>query len=343
VIDPEELRWIAAETSAARATVVASVQSLWRGYGEIVRVALEGAPERAAKSVMVKSVRPPPRVRDDAAHARKCASYDVELAFYGRYAARTDARCRVPALLASRGDADRWLLVLEDLDAAGFGGRLRRARASRGAATDRDVDRCLAWLAAFHASFLGVAPDGLWSQGTYWDLEHRRDELAAIEDVALREAAPRLDRALRASRFRTLIHGDAKPANFCFARDASIGSNAIGSNDSSPPGVAAVDFQWVGGGCGVRDVAYLACSAWDDGYEARAPAILDAYFGHLRAALGRVGSSVDASALEREWRALYPVAMADFWRFYAGWAPEAFAADPHARASARAALAATRG
>ena len=62
--------------------------------------------------------------------------------------------------------------------------------------------------------------------------------------------APELDRRLRAARFQTLVHGDAKPANFCF--DARRGA------------VAAVDFQYVGGGCGMKDVAYLLSGERED-------------------------------------------------------------------------------
>src|SRR5262249_45266375 len=100
---------------------------------------------------------------------------------------------------------------------------------------------------------------------------------------------------LDAARFRTIVHGDAKDANFCF----------------SPSGaVAAVDFQYAGGGAGVVDVAYLLYDRRDE------RAGLEAYFAHLRDALV---PSVDARALEAEWRALYPVAQLDFRRFLAGW------------------------
>ena len=175
---------------------------------------------------------------------------------------------------------------------------------------------CLGWLAAFHARFLGVAPDGLWRTGTYWHLATRLDELAAIDDDALREAAPLLDRKLRSAVFQTLVHGDAKPANFCFAPAARA--------------VAAVDFQYVGGGCGMKDVAYLLSSPRHG-----APALegrhLDAYFAHLRAALAQRSSPepLDVDALEAEWRALYPIACADYYRFLAGWAKEQWSRESH--------------
>jgi thiamine kinase-like enzyme len=99
------------------------------------------------------------------------------------------------------------------------------------------------------------------------------------------------------------VHGDAKVANFCF-----------GKND-----VAAVDFQYVGGGCGIKDVAYFLSSCLTDGEcEAQAPQHLDTYFAFLRSHLG---DDVDKDAVVNEWRGLYPAAWADFHRFLAGWAP----------------------
>lgn len=268
-----ELRWIA-QALNARIERSPTLQSLWRGYGEIYRIHLDDG-----RTAIVKSVRPPDR-RD----ARKARSYDVELAWYRRWAPRCPAR--VPALLAADSGDDRWLFVLEDLDAARY---RRRTRSP----TALERDRCLQWLATFHAHHLGAEPIGLWERGTYWDLEKRPDELRALTDPALRAAAPVLDARLRACPFQTLVHGDAKLANFCFGER----------------GVAAVDFQWTGRGVGVSDVAYLL-----DG-DTRG---LDVYFGHLRSALA--DRDVDVPALERAWRALYPVAVADFERFYAGWA-----------------------
>jgi hypothetical protein len=241
---------------------VERIQALWDGYGELVRAHLEDG-----ETVIVKSVEPP-----RGAHPRKTRSYEVEAAFYRDYAPRCDESCRVARLIASRPHT----LVLEDLDAAGFPRR------------HGDLEPCLAWLAAFHSRFLGVRPEGLWTIGTYWHLETRRDELAAIRDESLRARAPELDRLLRAARHQTIVHGDAKPENFCWSRDGAR--------------VAAVDFQYVGGGCGIRDVAYLLYGEPD---EARR---LDAYFAHL-----------GNDEVEREWRALYPVAREDFRRFLAGW------------------------
>ena len=99
--------------------------------------------------------------------------------------------------------------------------------------------------------------------------------------------------------------GSSRCKTFCFAKRGG--------------GVAAVDFQYVGGGCGMKDVAYLLHGEVSHGRH------LDAYFTHLRSALASEASeasgtkAVDAAALERDWRALYPVAVSDFSRFLAGW------------------------
>src|SRR3954465_9090124 len=101
-MNDDELEWVAKATGAVSARRVERIQSLWSGYGEIVRVRLTGA-ERA--TAIVKSVKPPAHVRGkrpDASHARKCRSYDVELAWYRTLAARCDDTCRVPSFIDSR-------------------------------------------------------------------------------------------------------------------------------------------------------------------------------------------------------------------------------------------------
>lgn len=265
-----DLDWIARATGAKSVQPAELLQTLWGGYGEARRVLVDGTP------VIVKSVSPPRR--DDESHQRKMRSYDVELAWYQHYA--NSSPSRVARLVAGERRGDEWLFVLEDLDAAGFSGR-------RG-----DPYLCLAWLARFHLHFFNDAPTDLWPRGTYWHLGTRMSELARIEDPDLRAAAPIIDARLQESFFQTLVHGDAKPDNFCFGDH----------------GVAAVDFQYVGPGCAMSDVAYLICGDEDEYLK------LDAYCGMLNQ------NGADAM-LVAEARRIYPIAAADFYRFYAGWAP----------------------
>lgn len=264
------------------------IQSVWSGFGELVRCDLVGCDRQ---SVVVKHVRPPKG--SGRSHERKLRSYDIEQHWYQTYGPRCSAACRIADCLGVRRARGEWLFVLEDLDAAGFDRRGDRTSGAR-------LDACLRWLAAFHAEFLGQKPTGLWKTGTYWHLKTRPDELAAMDNGPLRAAAATIDQKLSAAKWLTLVHGDAKPANFCFNRRGDK--------------VAAVDFQYVGGGVGIKDVVYLL-SGTDLATKNRA---LHTYFQALSTALN---DPARAAAVEAEWRPLVPWAWADFHRFIAGWAP----------------------
>lgn len=313
------LDWVCEVTGASSARRGEALQELWSGYGEIVRIALEGGP---VDNVIVKSVAPPPRPRHARgwatrrSHERKLRSYAVEAAWYRGPAGRCADGPRLPACFGVEARGEGWLFALEDLDAAGYPGR-------QYGLSHEEVDRCLEWLASFHARFMGQAPTGLWEEGTYWHLATRPDELEVMEPGPLRDAAGAIDRALGSCTHRTLVHGDAKVANFCFAGDGRV---------------AAVDFQYVGGGCGMKDVAYLLSCLGSRTCERHAADYLDRYFEHLRRALGSFDRSFDAAAIEEEWRGLYPFAWADFERFLAGWAPDHRKRGGYAREMARLAL-----
>lgn len=281
------------------------IQSLWSGYGSIYRF----HPGEGRRPLIVKSVSPPPVLRSsrgrvgDRGHERKLKSYDVELQFYQGASGQCDGKCRIarPENLVKTHDG--WLFVLEDLDGAGFSGR--RSRLS-----DSDMCACLKWLAEFHAIHLGQSPEGLWAQGTYWHLETRPDELLVMKHDRLKSAAKAIDCELRAGRFQTWVHGDAKVENFCFSKESAV---------------AAVDFQYVGGGVGVKDVAYFLSSCLDERKCSKeADAWLEEYFRFLEEALLARRSEVPVAEVISEWRRLYPLAWADFARFLAGWAPGHF-------------------
>lgn len=299
------LREVALAATGATAVVrLQSVQRLWSGYGEIVRCFVRGG---TVPSVIVKHVRWPqqdnhPRGWNSTrSHERKVFSYGVESHWYEAVAAKCGASARTPDCLAADTDGEEVFLVLEDLDGAGFGRRCTSV-------DWEDLHACLRWLANFHATFLGHSAEGLWPEGTYWHLGTRPDELAELRDGPLKRGAAPIDRMLREARFQTLVHGDAKLANFCFSETGHE--------------VAAVDFQYVGGGCGMKDLAYFVSSCLDEDQSAlQEEAVLDAYFSELRAALRRQAKTVDLDGLEEEWRGLYPVAWTDFYRFLKGWSP----------------------
>jgi aminoglycoside phosphotransferase (APT) family kinase protein len=291
-------------TGAREIELIEVIQELWSGYGAILRYRLHGAQRQR---VVVKHVHFPERIdhprgwNSDRSHRRKLRSYEVETAWYAEWSARCDAACPVPHCLALETRGDETLILLEDLDESGFSAR-------RESVGKKEIAACLHWLANFHATFMGCEPQGLWPQGTYWHLATRPDELAVLDDLPLKQMAATIDRLLRGSPYQTLVHGDAKLANFCF----------------SPAGerVAAVDFQYVGGGCGMKDVAYFIGSCLSEGEcERQEVWLLDCYFDALRQALARLHPTMNAEALEADWRALFPLAWTDFHRFLKGWSP----------------------
>ncbi|SHI72717.1 oxidoreductase family protein [Algibacter luteus] len=272
------------------------IQELWSGYGKIIRVALKNS---TLDSVVVKHVQLPKRHNHprgwntDIGHQRKLKSYEVETTWYELYSKNSMAR--LPKCFAIESQHDETLIVLEDLDKAGF--PLRKQNV-----TWQDIETCLEWLAQFHASYLGKVPNGLWEVGTYWHLETRPQELEILQDKALKNAAVAINKKLNSCNFKTFVHGDAKLANFCFSENGQV---------------AGVDFQYVGGGCGMKDVAYFVGSCLNESdCERLESKLLDTYFTHLHKALGKKNE-----ALENEWRPLYRVAWADFHRFLKGWSP----------------------
>jgi hypothetical protein len=257
---------------ASHLALGARLQALWSGYGEVRRVELSGA---ATPQAILKHVSPPALTAGDLrgaagrSHQRKLRSYEVELLWYQHFAGRCGDKCRVPSLLYGCHHPTGWLFLLEDLDAAGFPERRSRLR-------PEELLACLTWLANFHATFLNVRPQGLWKTGTYWYLGTRQDELLAMPAGALKEAAHHLDAKLNQARFRSFVHGDAKVENLCFSRHR--------------PAVAALDFQYVGGGVGVRDLAYFLGSALSPReLEAQGDRLLDLYLRLLGEALASRG------------------------------------------------------
>ena len=291
-------------TGASTAEVVESVQTLWSGYGEIFRATLiDGLPH----SLIVKHVAPPtddhhPRGwQSDFATRRKLKSYQVEANWYLHWSKLCTDQCRVPVCYGADQHGHQSWLLLEDLDAAGYPLRYGNLSASQ-------ASECLKWLASFHATFLNTQADNLWPIGSYWHLDTRPDEFSAMEEGPLREYAHQIDAMLNHCQFKTLVHGDAKVANFCFAENSAV---------------AAVDFQYIGGGCGMKDVAYFIGSCFDESQcEKYAQSLLDGYFDNLQNALhSQAKGFAEFALLEEEWRNLYPVAWTDFHRFLLGWMP----------------------
>ncbi len=283
---------------------IEKIQDLWSGYGRIVRYGLKGS---SMKSVVVKHVCLPEKDKHprgwntDISHQRKIRSYQVESVWYKEFSSQCDKHSAVPRCFASDSRGSETLIVLEDLCASGYPGLKTHLSLS-------GIKVCVGWLANFHATYMGQKAKGLWKTGCYWHLGTRPDELEALTDTPLKKAAKKIDAKLNSAAFQSIVHGDAKLANFCFSRDGQK--------------VAAVDFQYVGQGCGMKDLAYFMGSCLDEAEcERLESGLLDFYFSELKKALELKNSAVDFVALEKEWRALFPVAWTDFHRFIKGWSP----------------------
>jgi len=294
------------------------IQSLWSGYGKIIRLGLENG---IKKSVVAKHVKMPnqknhPRGwNTDFSHLRKVKSYEVETNWYQQWAKLCDDNCKIPHCFVIESENGEVFMVLEDLDDAGYDLRKDSVDWS-------DIEACLKWLANFHATYLEEKPTGLWDIGTYWHLDTRPDELKIMDDKTLQKAAPAVDEKLNNCKYLTFVHGDAKLANFCFS--------------SSENKVAAVDFQYVGGGCGMKDVAYFIGSClYEEDCEKLEDKILAFYFKELESVIALKNKDLNFKELEKEWREMYPVAWTDFHRFLKGWSPSHWKINSYSEKMAR--------
>ncbi|MDH6023738.1 phosphotransferase [Vibrio splendidus] len=318
------------------------IQRLWGGYGELVRLVFSQEVHSELKSVIVKHVALPDKAEHPKgwntklSHQRKVHSYQVETAWYQSFTQQWDERCPVPVGLHCELQENEWLIVMQDLAKIGFPliSQFDVLTASDDLATkdtqseqafgytveeQKQRDACLKWLASFHAKYIHIDQEqsaSLWQVGTYWHLDTRPDELNALADLPLKNQAQHIDRLLRECPYQTLVHGDAKLANFCF--------------DSESQNAAAVDFQYVGHGCAMKDVALFMSSAVrpQDCAELESQ-MLETYFRYLKDAIAHYQPQLSFDEVEASWRPMFYVAWADFQRFVKGWSPEHWKINPY--------------
>lgn len=294
-----------------------TLQELWSGYGEISRYYIP----KLGVTVIAKSVNPPQQIKhprgwhSEISHQRKLLSYKMEANFYQYYSQYCQHSCYVPQIIAyssSIESSDKQTLIMEDLTQLGFDDNDTTLSLS-------DIKVVVTWLANFHALFLQNKADDLWPIGTYWHLSTRQSEFNAMQDSPLKQAAKAIDNKLNTAKYQTIVHGDAKLANFCFGNTMNIDNT-----DTPVKRVAAVDFQYVGKGVGVKDLAYfLGSCLTDSDLTALHEELLDYYFKVLIDSIAaQCPKPINTEELEQEWRELYCFAHADFLRFLQGWSPE---------------------
>jgi len=277
------------------------IQSLWSGYGRIVRVrSILDDHTFVVKHIKFPTESDHPRGWNTSfSHDRKVKSYEVEMRWYQDFQ-HFQEKLSYPKCFGTFSHGDEHIIILQDVDEIGFSGR-------KSDLTKLELESCLGWLAKFHAAHLNTSNQHLWEIGSYWHLETRPDEFNAMPKGPLRDCAKLIDEKLNSCKFQTIIHGDAKVANFCF----SEGGEVMG-----------VDFQYVGKGCGMKDVAYLLSSCLsEEECQVQEKKLLDFYFSQLQKFISEDQLKSSFTDLEIEWRQLYHYAWADFVRFLQGWMP----------------------
>jgi hypothetical protein len=288
-------------TNSKSISSIAQVQKLWSGYGSLLRFFLNDGDH---KSVIVKYIdlsttkQHPKGWNSKTSHQRKVNSYKVEINFYKNYNFLRNINSYFPKYIYSEFNEDKIIIILEDLGDLGFTKVVNNPN-------DNEINLCLKWLAEFHSRAFNTQNNGIWKIGSYWHLDTRQDEFKKMASSKLKELASKINTKLNSAKFKTIIHGDAKTANFCFTKDSSK--------------VAAVDFQYVGYGSPVKDLIYFLGSALDENelfhnfhnYK-------DLYYSHLEQSV----NDLDFKSLKLEIEELWKFAFADFERFLLGWMPE---------------------
>lgn len=286
--DTETVARLLLDGKGLAVTSCREIQQLWAGYGHICAVtaesAVEGAKRKRKHNLILKLIAPPPSDGKDEGHLRKMLSYDVEQYFYEHVAPTLLPTVPVAQCVASStrrsplSDAlkDVTAMVLTDLrdEFPVAGGKREFLNAAQ-------VNAAIDWLAGFHAASLSAAfkldeyvlppleeaaqsrgERKLWRNGGYTYLATRRTEYASLAeegselgDAFCRPSDTGLSIAEMVAAFLTpqgrhmesLIHGDVKSENMF--------STTTGDR------VAFYDFQYVGVGLGVCDLAKLfTCS-----------------------------------------------------------------------------------
>ncbi|KAM3419171.1 hypothetical protein BST61_g5115 [Cercospora zeina] len=334
-------------------------QTLWQGYGYVCSV--EGISNKGnTQSLILKHVKPPSsRDAESEGHIRKVISYSVEQHFYTVLAPLLPPEIAVAKCHASIGAGGKVALLLEDLRT-----RFPVAGEKRATLNTVQVHAAIDWLAKFHGFWrsnlseaskhrLRLPPleelqrqkavedgseDGVWLNGGYTYLSTRRSELDSLrQDITsewsralcgpkansqpcvAEQVAKLLSPATTTSQsglgeYLSLIHGDVKSEN--------LFTTVSGEE------VAFFDFQYVGLGCGLSDLAKLfTCSVPEgllherkggDGLPNTLPmgqgekALLDSYRKAFEKASGK---SYPWSLFLMHWQ----TALIDWLRFQASW------------------------
>ena len=307
-------------------------------------------------SYILKFISPPSSKRNDEGHIRKILSYQIEQYFYTQLAPQLPATIPVAKCLASINEqrpdgGSTTAMILSDL-AQDY----PVAGEKRAALSYKQALSALDWLSNFHGFWWSRVEDldrsklvlppfeqakretpssnSVWLNGGYTYLATRQSEYQnlvhdpdsewsaaltrpvadrnqSIAELVAAFLAPSTSSKTPIDRYQTLIHGDVKSEN--------LFTNTPGDQ------VAFYDFQYVGLGLGVCDLAkFFTCSvplemlvlseevpevlAMDEGEKA----LLEKYWSNLKSFGGR---EYDWGLFVRHWE----TALVDWLRFQASW------------------------
>ncbi|TRX95550.1 hypothetical protein FHL15_003508 [Xylaria flabelliformis] len=336
----------------ARATTAAAADQMRERYGDIGTTGEDG---KEMYALILKLISPPPTpsVGEVEGHLRKILSYEVEQNFYGSIAPRLGrdlpvARCISATQGKPGADTPEGLTatLMTDLRS-----KYPVAGEKRAALNETQVNAALDWLSNFHRKSWGILPmplqelllppleeadrrkrgaapgQSVWLNGGYTYLATRRKEYASLaadsdsewSSMLCQPSLPRESSIAekvadvltpRGRDYETLIHGDVKSENLFTTHSGSE--------------VAFYDFQYVGLGLGVCDLAKLfTCSVplhklTDDDEPARLlmgegeKGLLERYRDNL---LAGTDKTYDWNIFVRHWE----TALVDWLRFQASW------------------------
>lgn len=337
---------------------ISLLQSLWAGYGQICRITAAESTSKQTQSLVLKLISPPPTRAGDEGHTRKILSYQIEQYFYSQLVPQLPASIPVAKCLASVNEhhpdgTSTTAMILEDLKQD-----YPVAGEKRGALSPTQVKAALDWLSAFHGFWWSrveefdrtklvlppldeVKRDGqdasqktIWLNGGYTYLATRRkeyDSLAndydlewkdpltglsegqdrSISELVAAFLAPSVAKQGPIEDYQTLIHGDVKSENLF--------------TSESEEEVAFYDFQYIGLGLGVCDLAKLFTCSVPLGMllvEEDVPHILKMQEGEEQLLKRYWKNLREAGKKEYEWEVFvqhWETALVDWLRFQASW------------------------
>ncbi|TID27978.1 hypothetical protein E6O75_ATG00745 [Venturia nashicola] len=321
-----------------------------------------GLPKHDPISLILKYISPPatnPNQPQKEGHLRKILSYQIEQYFYTKLAPQMPKNIAVPECLSSIDDKKSnsnasTAMILTDLRHAFPVAGEKRAELS-----ETQVYATIDWLASFHGfwwdkiksldrSTLNLPPlqhfeetnsmtarQGVWLNGGYTYLATRRDEFddlcfsgsewaaalctrandvkdgPSIAEIVAKSLSPSADGSKEGpiSDYETLIHGDVKSENLFTTTNGDR--------------VAFYDFQYVGLGLGVCDLAKLfTCSVPERMIESPASKSMGMGPGEEKLLKRYRDKLTQASGKDYKWDVLvkhWERALVDWLRFQASW------------------------